>query len=277
MSVSVKNDEGYLLELRPVVITEEAVSSGESELRTRKRVFAQELGLTAFAKTLTGQKYDFVAATRWCRAQGLEPISDEEYNLWRAYLPTPYWSDVDKRINGKREDLFVSDREVSQRGRDFSDYDFHEGVPLIVLERMRQTSRFFVHEIRTPELNRQDPVLFGHVLRPDGTRAIYMLARWGRDSGANFLPDINAVQKILAARTFGQKQTIYTLLTLLSLIVMYAIFQGVQADRWIAYPLLSLLGGMFCTGMLCAFAEPILRIIGKRRFAKSDPDLLPLF
>lgn len=270
-------EEGYLLELHPPTIVEDSNSNARSCSLMEKKSLAEELGLTAFAKTIDTHP-NCEAAAAWCHAQGLHPITVEEYALWRRYLPTPYWSDPAHRIN-KGEDERLTESSVS-RVRTFGDYAFHEGVPSTILRRIKTVRAYFVHEIRTPEANKQDPAWFGHVMWPSGKRDIYLLGRWGRDSDPNFLPDLSAVKKIVDAREYGS-----TIVNVVGFGVLFAAMLAVGAIG--AYSIgswgglfLGAVPGIFPAYALASVAESvtvsIMQAVARKQLAKSDPELLPL-
>lgn len=176
-----------VIELYPKEIREiPAHESKSSEFRT----LAMEIGFTNLA---TGGWKMRDEARTWCNRHELAPLTEEELSAWREYLPTSYWSSPDKAL-----------REANVRPLDFSEYAFHEGVPLTVLQRMKVVGKLFdVLEIRTPEKPKvvavADPALWGHIIRSDGTREIYPLARWA-ESDANFISGVEDLKKILHAR-----------------------------------------------------------------------------
>ncbi len=168
----------------------------ESDLGARE-------GYEEFANLATSFGFHRLAAERvgrpsdtrqWLEANGVKPLLDDELAAWREYLPTSYWSRTEKAQRNFQEERILG----------FEDYAFHEGVPLSVLRRMKDVHRLFdVLEIRTPEVPQRiavsDPVLWGHILYPNGSRAVYPLARWA-ESDANFIANVGDVKKILHAR-----------------------------------------------------------------------------
>lgn len=207
----------------------------------------------------------------WCRAHEIEPLSDEDLAAWREYLPASYWSDKGKARPNASNEL----------AQGFADYRFHEGVPLNVLRRMDTLNRLFnVLEIRTPEQPQRivsDPVLWGHLIAPDGTRQIYPLARWA-ESDVNFISGIKDLKKILKARRGAifkapaiQDSYIYEALGTgaLAWIVAWVIslaYPALPID-YVALGAVGLYAGCVAINVLSHFGR-------RRRLKKTDPQLV---
>ena len=265
--------EGYQVVARPQELGDVSHLAGDDVHQNRQNLL-NELGFHALASEAKSTGANAAAVSAWCKEQGLEPISEKDYDTWRAYLPTPYWSHPEMRINPE-EDL---GGEEGPRSRTFADYNYHEKVPVFVLERMKKLNGMFVYEVRTPETNEStDPVWFGHVIWPNDKRDIYELARWGRDADKNFLPDVEAAGKVVAARRFADK-----FLCLCALFV--AVIAGLIGFAY-TYPdghyVWSLLG-WFAVTFIASFcvlgsnSDSLIRRIARRRLKKQDPELVML-
>lgn len=147
------------------VLEDEAKKSAE---------LAREIGMDGLA-ALDEHEVKFAKADSWLRKQGLQALTQEEYNIWREWLPTRY------------------------KGDNLSSYNYHEGVPLEVREliaELKEKDIFDALEIRTPEeVGYTDPALFGLIVRK-GIKYIFLLARWAESAQELIsLDDIRIVLK----------------------------------------------------------------------------------
>ena len=259
---------GYIIDAYPAL--SDPATSKAIEEHQRSIALAKELGLSGHAAELakTAPRMDPADTDHWCQENGLKPVSEEERELWRRYLPASYWSHPELRSNPGEEDLY-DPNQMQSHGRSFADYRFHEGVPLHILEQMKRMNALFVHEIGTPESNMCDPVWFGHVVWPDGGRDIYLLGRWGKDAGEATLPSIDDVRAILEARSL-QLPGVATI----GLIV--AILTGWLVGFATESLLLALSAWMGGFSLLMAIAHTALRHRRVKKLAERNPALVKL-
>ena len=144
---------------------------------------AKQAGLTVQAERLESELA--------MRRLGLAPLSAEEIQLWRAWLPTAYRVEYLRCECGRT-------RQKAPFGwgpRPFADYNF-DRVPKRVLDliaRMCNECKLGWIEIRTSERAAQDPGLFG-----GKGNAVALFARWGGSDER--LISFEEIRRGLAAR-----------------------------------------------------------------------------
>ncbi len=255
-----------VIELYPATLKADVPGDGSANEEYIK--IATQFGFTR----LLGQEATARSEGRlWCLRHQRTPLSDEELRLWREYLPTSYWSKPEKAVDPVQGNL----------PRSFADYEFHEGVPLSVLQRMEKLGHLFdVLEIRTPEAG-ADPVLWGHIISPDGQREIHPLARWA-ESDANFIPGVDELRKVLRARRgflgFSVSSVPDALLSVIAFAIIGAFSAGL-APLVLSYVIPSIPAGTVLTltgtalGALLAVANITLQRRRMQAFRMSDPQL----
>lgn len=188
--------EIYADKADPEIVAKESrhVSRQEEEIREQVE-YAEQLGLTTLANQ-DKQSVQNEKAIAWCKARGLEPISEDERKTWVEWLPTGYYST--KKNQSAWE---IAPTEEDGGKSELKGYSYHEGIPTHARKLMVDAMPHFTTlEIRTPE--RQpvlaDPALFGHIVHPNGERDIVLLSRWA-ESDANFV-SLEDIKIILKAR-----------------------------------------------------------------------------
>lgn len=265
-----------VIELYPPELKEVERSPSESGHEEFVRL-AEKHNLRALSKAKNG----LVPETRtWCRTQDMVPLTEDELAAWREYLPTSYWSN---RSNALPSEIEVFD---DQEPKTFSDYTFHEGVPLVVMRRLDTLAeRFHVLEIRTPEVPERmmsDPVLWGHLILPDGSREIYPLARWA-ESDANFISGIDDLKKVLNARrglflgpVGGWGDQLFALCVCpLGFGILAAAVTGLLSNviAWMPYGWNALYAGAII-GLILSATGVVSKQLRMRSLKKTNPQLL---
>lgn len=105
-----------------------------------------------------------------------EEMSNDEYTIWKEFLPTRYSDNNNRKIKDYRFDL----------------------IPAVILDRWLEAKRnnwFDYYEIRTTESFGDDPMLLGFIGTATGPDKAYLIGRWG-ESDYNLL-SISDVAKII--------------------------------------------------------------------------------
>jgi hypothetical protein len=134
---------------------------------------AKELGLTNVADLA---EKEVIKITR--PKIGMAPLTDEENAIWDEWLPRDYRSD-----NARNNENLSSYK-----------FDLIPEQVLLLWTDLKQKNVFESFEIRTPEVRRPDPALFGW---RDGKR--YLLARWAESDEA-IISFLNIKKKLLEAK-----------------------------------------------------------------------------
>lgn len=209
------------------------------EVRRKKNEISQKVRLARLSGLRALAEQESEATLRPVREeliQGiLKPLSQEELNIWKNWLPTVY-----STIPGHIHDL-------TRHWRGWENY-VYDDVPFEVrslIHTLRQNKVFEVLEIWTPEKVAADPALFGWI----GDRC-YLIARWGKEK----LLTIDQLRKGLEAREKVERRNIGS--GVLSIIL--GLISWIGTANGLAKPLgdvdTALFAGLFIgaiTGVLC--------------------------
>lgn len=163
-----------LFDMKPT--TPPSVDAQRIDYLGRKLAMARKLGLGAQEQMI---EYEIAKAKTPRIMPDVAPLTNDEYRIWRAFLPTTYCYSV---FGGKLNDS-------SPRYR-------YDSIPLPVMQKWQaclDANLFHSYELMTPEIPRLDPVLIG--VGHDDRR--YMIARWA-ESDANFVTFAGVKRKLLA-------------------------------------------------------------------------------